>query len=38
MLIGLLKRLGYRFDSATAIALDESDYEYSEQEHEQENE
>jgi four helix bundle protein len=38
MLIGLPKRLGYGFDSAVAMARDESDYEYSEQEHEQENE
>ena len=39
MLIGLLKRLGYRFDPATAIAHEEADYDFaSEQEHEQEKE
>lgn len=37
MLMGLLKRLGYAFDSGTAMAREESDYEFgSEQEHEQE--
>jgi four helix bundle protein len=40
MLMGLLKRLGYTFDSTLGKVRDESDYQYSseEQEHEQENE
>ena len=37
MLMGLLKRLGYAFDSGTMMAREEGDYEFgSEQEHEQE--
>jgi len=37
MLVGLLKRLGYGFDSGKAMAREESDYEFaSDQEHEQE--
>ena len=37
MLMGMLKRLGYAFDSGTMMAREEEDYEFgSEQEHEQE--
>ncbi len=41
MLMGLLKRLGYSFDSRTAMAREESDFEFGyerDQEHEQEKE
>jgi four helix bundle protein len=38
MLMGLLKRLGYTFDSAAAMVRDESDYAYASFEQEQEQE